>query len=175
MDVSSILGGDDWRERLRDALGNTAALLAVIGPGWLGEHRSRLDDPDDWVRVELETARALGCRVIPILAGVPHLTAADLPAGRSVGMGLGEHRETGQHHLLGHKYRQALPASSASIIGQAAKRPRCRRYSTARIVVRSTSVATGPPCRGPYSRGGTHLDVGWGSSAALLKATTSRA
>ena len=46
-------------------------LLAVIGPNWLTatdeRGRRRLDDPDDFVRLEIEAALARGVRVIPIL------------------------------------------------------------------------------------------------------------
>ena len=47
-------------------------LLAIIGPAWLtatdGQGNRRLDDPDDIVRLEVETALDRGVRVIPILA-----------------------------------------------------------------------------------------------------------
>jgi len=82
MDVSSIAGGDDFPVRIRDELANTAVLLAVMGPGWLGarnERGRRLDQPDDWVRIELETARSLECRVIPVLAGASHPGEDELP------------------------------------------------------------------------------------------------
>jgi len=83
MDVSSIIGGDDFRVEIRHALRDTAVLLAVVGPRWLdaGDGRGRrLEDPDDWVRIELETARELGCRVIPLLAdGATRVSGSDLP------------------------------------------------------------------------------------------------
>jgi len=59
-------------------------VLAVVGPRWLEakDEQGRLDDPDDWVRVELETAQSLGKRVIPVLAGgAPVLSANELPTG----------------------------------------------------------------------------------------------
>ena len=47
-------------------------LLAVIGPKWLTatdeRGRRRLDDPDDFVRLEIEAALARDVRVIPVLA-----------------------------------------------------------------------------------------------------------
>ena len=46
--------------------------MAVIGPNWLTaadeRGRRRLDDPDDFVRLEIEAALARGVRVIPVLA-----------------------------------------------------------------------------------------------------------
>jgi hypothetical protein len=43
--------------------------LALIGPRWAGDGggKSRLHDPDDWVRVEVATALRRGVRVIPVL------------------------------------------------------------------------------------------------------------
>jgi hypothetical protein len=60
--------------------------LAVIGKGWLdaadgGGHR-RLDDPNDFVRVEIESALKLGKRVIPVLVNDAHMPRADqMPEG----------------------------------------------------------------------------------------------
>jgi hypothetical protein len=58
-------------------------LVAVIGLGWLsaaGKAGRRLDDPHDWVRVEVATAIARGVRVIPVLVrGAPMPDGRDLP------------------------------------------------------------------------------------------------
>src|SRR5574337_798052 len=60
-------------------------VLAVISQHWLGATdektgRRRLDDPDDWVRRELETALELGKRLVPVLVGGARMPAeADLP------------------------------------------------------------------------------------------------
>ena len=67
------------------AVGSCVVLLAVIGVGWLtatGEDgRRRLDDPGDFVRLEIEAALARDVRVIPVLVnGAPMPRAADLPA-----------------------------------------------------------------------------------------------
>jgi hypothetical protein len=60
-------------------------LLALIGPQWLTitnkKRQRRLDDPGDYVRLEIETALTRKIRVIPILvddAGMPG--ADELPA-----------------------------------------------------------------------------------------------
>jgi len=53
------------------AVGSTDVLLALIGDRWLtiadDQGRRRLDDPDDFVRLEIEAALARKIRVIPIL------------------------------------------------------------------------------------------------------------
>jgi TIR domain len=84
-DVDSIELGDDFVQVLTDAVASTDVLLALIGDTWLtatDEHgRRRLDDPDDFVRLEIEAALTRGVRVIPILVeGTAMPRAEDLPA-----------------------------------------------------------------------------------------------
>ena len=70
-DVDSIQLGDDFVEVVTRAVGSCDVLLALIGDQWLAitdEHgRRRLDDPDDFVRLEIEAALTRNVRVIPIL------------------------------------------------------------------------------------------------------------
>ena len=72
-DLDSIELGEDFRATIRRAVGACAALVALIGPRWATaasqEGRRRLDDPDDWVRVEIEAALERGVRVLPVLVG----------------------------------------------------------------------------------------------------------
>ncbi|MEP7112490.1 MAG: toll/interleukin-1 receptor domain-containing protein [Ilumatobacteraceae bacterium] len=83
-DVDSIPLGVDFRDHLLHVVGRCDVLLAVIGDHWLGAGTasdvSRLDDPKDFVRIELEGALQRGIPVIPVLvrgAAVPR--EADLP------------------------------------------------------------------------------------------------
>ena len=82
MDIDSIPFGEDFREHIDAAVGQCDVVLAVIGTKWAGEtgaHR-RLDDPRDFVRIELESALHRNLPVIPIL--IDHATMpgeADLP------------------------------------------------------------------------------------------------
>jgi uncharacterized RDD family membrane protein YckC len=84
-DVDSIELGDDFVEAISRAVGSCDVLLALIGHQWLtitdeDGHR-RLDDPNDFVRVEIEAALARNVRVIPILVeGARMPRAAELPA-----------------------------------------------------------------------------------------------
>ena len=70
-DVDTIALGDNFRDRIQEAVGQCQILLAVIGRRWLQVHdvagRRRLDDPTDWVRLEIETALERKVRVIPVL------------------------------------------------------------------------------------------------------------
>ena len=70
MDVEAIEPGIDFVEAITHAVEACDVLVAVIGPGWLTARDTqgrRLDDPHDWVRVEVRTALARGVRVIPVL------------------------------------------------------------------------------------------------------------
>jgi hypothetical protein len=73
MDVDSIAPGDDFVKILRDKVQRCDVLLAILGKEWLnardGAGNRRLDDPLDFVRIEIEQALQLGKRVIPILVG----------------------------------------------------------------------------------------------------------
>jgi tetratricopeptide (TPR) repeat protein len=84
-DVDSIQFGDDFPAAITSALESCAVLVAVIGARWLtaaGERGRRLDDPGDYVRLELEAAFRRGVRVIPVLVdGARMPRAAELPAG----------------------------------------------------------------------------------------------
>ena len=83
-DVDTIDAGDDFRDRVKEAVGQCQILLAVIGANWLKAEdeagRQRLENPADWVRLEIETALNRNIRVIPILLdGVPMPRPDDLP------------------------------------------------------------------------------------------------
>jgi TIR domain/VHL beta domain len=86
MDIDDIQPGVDFDEVVHEAVGNCDVLLALIGPAWLtmvDEHgRRRLDDPDDYVRIELQVALQRNIRVVPVLihdVGMPR--GEDLPDG----------------------------------------------------------------------------------------------
>jgi uncharacterized RDD family membrane protein YckC len=83
-DVDSIELGDDFVEVISSAVGSCDVLLALIGHQWLtitDEHgQRRLEDPNDFVRVEIEAALARNVRVIPILVeGARMPRATELP------------------------------------------------------------------------------------------------
>jgi len=71
MDVDNIPVGMDFRGVLEGALGRADAVLAVIGKKWLNSRTSdgdrRLDDPNDFVRMEIEYALRGAVPVIPVL------------------------------------------------------------------------------------------------------------
>jgi formylglycine-generating enzyme required for sulfatase activity len=84
MDVSNIEPGDDFVDIIEDAVSSCDVLVALIGRQWLDisdkNGRRRLENPNDFVRLEISTALKRKIRVIPVLlhgASMPH--AADLP------------------------------------------------------------------------------------------------
>jgi hypothetical protein len=84
-DVDSIQLGDDFVEVITRAVGSCDVLLALVGDQWLTitdtHGRRRLDDPDDFVRLEIEAALTRNVRVIPILVDAARMPNADeLPA-----------------------------------------------------------------------------------------------
>jgi TIR domain len=70
-DVDSIPLGVDFRKHLAGMVGSCDILLAVIGVNWQTadrpEGKTRLDDPKDFVRIELESALQRDIPVIPVL------------------------------------------------------------------------------------------------------------
>jgi hypothetical protein len=84
-DIDNIDPGDEFVERITAAVTSCDVLLAPIGPQWLTisdeNGRRRLDDPGDYVRLEIETALKRKIRVIPILVDeAPIPRANELPA-----------------------------------------------------------------------------------------------
>lgn len=71
MDVDAIEPGLDFANEITKAVASCDVLLAVIGEKWLtstdSAGRRRLDNPADFVRLEIETALQRGIRVIPVL------------------------------------------------------------------------------------------------------------
>jgi len=70
-DVDSVDLGDDFTEIISSAVASCDVLLGMIGRDWVTitdeVGRRRLDDPNDFVRLEIETALRRDVRVIPIL------------------------------------------------------------------------------------------------------------
>ncbi len=84
-DIDSIEPGDDFVQTITDAVGSCDVLLALIGDEWLtiadGHGRRRLDDVNDFVRLEIEAALSRNVRVIPILVqGARMPRVEELPA-----------------------------------------------------------------------------------------------
>ncbi len=81
MDVSGISPGVDFRHAVEDNVATCGVLLAVIGRTWASITNSagqrRLDDPADFVALEISSALKRGVPVIPVLV---HEASMPVPA-----------------------------------------------------------------------------------------------
>jgi formylglycine-generating enzyme required for sulfatase activity len=78
-DVNNISPGSDFRDVITRAIEQCNVLLVLIGSEWLSvlddDGQRRLDNPDDFVRIEIETGLQSKCqRIIPVL-----LDGAEMP------------------------------------------------------------------------------------------------
>jgi hypothetical protein len=71
LDIDAIPVGTDFRREIDARVGNCDYLIAVIGKSWLTVRdengQRRLDNPDDWVRLEIQAALNRKIPVIPLL------------------------------------------------------------------------------------------------------------
>ena len=101
MDVDTIEPGQDFVETLNRAVGICDVLLVLIGPSWLNtpDERGarRLDDPNDFVRLEIASALNQNKTIIPVLiqgAGMPpeaELPGDISPLSRRQAVKIGDH------------------------------------------------------------------------------------
>jgi|GEM_PF-2125357 len=71
IDIDTIEKGHDFRIALDEALTSTSVMLVLVGKDWLDtrddQGRRRLDDPSDFVRIEVTRAFELELTVVPVL------------------------------------------------------------------------------------------------------------
>ncbi len=84
VDIEKLEPGVDFTEALAKSLDSCDILLAIIGTEWAGRADShnitRINKPDDWVRIELETALKRNIRLIPVLvSGASLPTVNEIP------------------------------------------------------------------------------------------------
>ena len=81
MDVDNIPAGVDFVADLNNQVAACRVFLAVIGPNWLDAKDEsgvrRLDNPDDFVTIEIAAALARDIRVIPVLVDNARMPKAD--------------------------------------------------------------------------------------------------
>ena len=82
-DVDTIKPGADFEQKIKSELDNSTVVLVLIGNQWLGikdtSGNKRLDDPHDYVRLEVETALNKEFTVIPVL-----LQGVSMPSGNEL-------------------------------------------------------------------------------------------
>ena len=72
--------GVDFHDHLQEILADCGALLVVIGKSWRSQRKgqpARIMDPDDWVRIEVETALQRRIPVVPLLIDGASLPSRD--------------------------------------------------------------------------------------------------
>jgi hypothetical protein len=139
MDIDSMPAGVDFHDHLQAILADCGALLVVIGKSWRSQRKgqpARIMDPDDWVRIEVETALERAIPVIPLL-----IDGASLP-GR-------DHLPESLWPLL---RRNALPVDSGrDFHAQLSRLVRDLRLHLDPEAARAGAIAAGPvaPTAGP--------------------------
>lgn len=80
-DIEDLGIGVDFPAELKKALGESAAMLVMIGPRWISEYGSRLNEPGDFVRMEVAAGLSRpDVQVIPVLVGGARMPSAqELP------------------------------------------------------------------------------------------------
>jgi Protein of unknown function (DUF1566)/TIR domain len=71
MDIGGIARGQDFAQAIESALNACEVVLVLIGNAWVSctgqDGRRRLDDPRDWVRLEVAAALRRDILVVPVL------------------------------------------------------------------------------------------------------------
>jgi formylglycine-generating enzyme required for sulfatase activity len=125
VDIDNIPPGVDFRDHIKTALQRCEIFLAMVGPHWLGKGAARINEADDPVRIEIETALQRNIAVIPVLmdgARMPRISdlpdslkpfvyrnAAELTTGRDFHQQL-DRLTRWMDHLLDNEQKPALQA-----------------------------------------------------------------
>jgi hypothetical protein len=84
IDIDSIRAGEDFVEVIDQWMAGCSVVIVLIGKGWLNSsdaHGRRLDNPQDFVRLEVASALRHKIPVIPVLVGGAKMPRPeDLPA-----------------------------------------------------------------------------------------------
>jgi len=123
MDVDTIKPGADFIQTIEDAVAGCDAFLAVIGPQWVSitddDGARRLDQWNDFVRLEIASALKQNKLVIPVLVGQARMPAPkDLPEdiaplSRRNSVELSHHRFIYDMQQLIDALRGVLPANAS--------------------------------------------------------------
>src|SRR3984893_8682670 len=169
MDVQGIEPGVDFVDATDRAFGSFEILIVLIGKDWLAADsagRRRLDDPNDFVRVETATALARGIRVVPVLVEGAEMPRGDnlptelLPLVRRQGVELSHKQWDATSAELIRTLEKILDRDKARAVGaRVADRPR---------VDAEASPSGPPPEPQPVVAERRPARLYWGFSAALL-------
>lgn len=142
MDIDDIKPGQDFKEVLRQTLSTCQVLLVLIGPRWLEvrdeQDERRLEDEQDFVRLEVETALKRGLPVIPVL-----VNRAVMPDAEALPVDI---RSLANHQALEvsdsrfHDDVNNLIDALEQIIGSGPPKTPVSRFSTPLVVAMVTTI-----------------------------------
>lgn len=155
-DIESIAPGVDFEVALDQALASCAVMLVVIGPRWATltdrEGRRRLDQPGDWIRIEVARALERNVRLIPVmLEDTPLPDVAALPP-----------------ELRGLVRRQTLPLSDGRWKGDVQKLVEALERIPGLQRVAGAPVAVPAPSPAPKPKAGLWTGVALGAGALAV-------
>src|SRR5438132_9473733 len=81
MDFDSIPPGADFRQHIKQMIERSKLVIAIIGPQWLGEQPDasrRIDNPADFVRLQIAYALQGGIPVIPLLINTTQMPKSEM-------------------------------------------------------------------------------------------------
>ncbi len=120
IDVEAIDTGVDFIKAIEESMATADAVLVVIGPGWLrasGEDgRPRLENPRDFVRLEIESALERGIRTIPVL-----VQGASMPEPDELPPALAQLARLNATELVDRRFHADLDALFAALEGRPAR------------------------------------------------------
>ena len=174
MDVDNIPFGVDFEEHLNSQVAACDVMLVVIGPNWLNAKddtgQRRLQQPDDFVAIEITAALARNIRVIPVLvdgARVPK--ASELPDSLKP---LARRQAAGVRNA---HFRQDTETLLARMRGAFDSDSATRATGEAAALADQTPVAGGPEppankLAGPDRLLSKQRSVGWRRTAMITSA-----
>jgi hypothetical protein len=140
-DVDDIETGTDFVDAISKAVGSCQALVVVVAPDWLNttdaNGRRRLDDPRDFVRIEIAAALERDTRVVPVLVG-----GAVMPAPEQLPPALEGFARRQAHELSDSRWEYDVDQLVTAIERIGVKRATKQRRQTPAMVWR-VAAATG--------------------------------
>ncbi len=154
MDIGAIEPGADFAHTIERAMLDSEIVLVLIGKAWLdardARSRRRLEDPRDWVRLEVELALANRRRLIPVLVQGSQMPAEEaLPESMRPMVRLNAHEISARRwdydfqalaSVLDRLFAGGAPADSATAAQPTAKFPRKLLVGGGLIVAVATLV-----------------------------------
>lgn len=144
LDVDQIGAGQDFVRELEEQVRACDVMLVLIGPNWLTvtdeAGRRRIENPEDYVRIEVESALRFGKRVVPVL-----VQKTEMPGANALPIPLKEFARRNAVGLTHERFKadvQGLIKELESLLAEAdaARRQRIRRAPYAIIDIGSNSV-----------------------------------